>query len=242
MENTTPFDLEAAIQKWRDELVQSPAFKQENLNELESHLRDSISRLQATGLATDESFLIATRRVGHSGALAKEFGKLNRTVVWLQRVLWMLVGIQVWHVASGIAGFGRNALAISIQGAITELGMREMSIFMVVGSVVWFAVFAGTIWLCWWFLFKKGDAIAEWIGTRTNSAGKLMLCFVGSWLAWLVSAGINVGMFKLLVSAMPVQALAKYQLGGSVAQLLQAPLLLALTFYVANRRRVLRHD
>jgi hypothetical protein len=242
MENT-PYDLETAIEKWRAELSQSPAFKQENLNELESHLRDSVARLQGAGLSSEESFLIATRRIGQGGALEKEFGKMNRKAVWLQRVLWMLIGVQLWHLASGIAGFGRNALTISLHKAAAQFGLPEMSLSMIVGVVIWFAAFAGTIWLCWYFIFRKGDSIAGWIRTRVNSTAKLVLCFIALCVAWLVSAGMNIGMFKLLVSTMPVQAFAKYQLGGSVAQLLQAPLLLALTFYLINRRRrALQHN
>jgi hypothetical protein len=182
------------------------------------------------------------RRIGRGGALEKEFGKMNRKTVWLQRVLWMLAGVQLWHLASGIAGFGRNVLMISLNGAATQLGLREASFFVMAGMVVWLVAFAGTIWLCWHFIFKRGDAIAGWIGTRVNSAGKLVLCFAALWLAWLFSAGMNIGMFKLLVGAMPVQAFAKYQLGGSVAQLLQAPLLLGLTFFVINRRRALQRS
>src|ERR1700679_4246628 len=59
METKAPFDLTAAIQHWRENLAQSPAFRAENLAELESHLRDSITRLQTTGLSVDEAFVIA---------------------------------------------------------------------------------------------------------------------------------------------------------------------------------------
>ena len=51
MENQTAFDLNQAIQRWRENLANSPAFRSENLNELESHLRDSISTLE-TGACT----------------------------------------------------------------------------------------------------------------------------------------------------------------------------------------------
>jgi hypothetical protein len=243
MENTTPFDLETAIEKWRAELAQSAAFKQENLNELESHLRDSTARLQSSGLSSEEAFWIATRRIGHGGALENEFGKMNRKAVWLQRVLWMLVGVQLWHVASGIAAFGRNALTISIRGASTQLGIPEEPFWIMSGVAVWLGAFAATIWLCWYCLFKKGDAIVSWIGSRVNSTWKAVLCFVALSLAWLVSVGMNIGTFKLLISSMPVQVFAKYQMGGTLAQFLQAPLLLALTFFlISRRRRVLRRS
>src|SRR5689334_23260986 len=67
MENQTSFELNNAIQRWRENLGQSPAFRSENLNELESHLRDSIATLQAKGLLEEEAFLIASRRIGGSG-------------------------------------------------------------------------------------------------------------------------------------------------------------------------------
>ena len=51
METTTSFDLNRAIQSWRENLAQSPAFRGENLNELESHLRDSVATWQARGLS-----------------------------------------------------------------------------------------------------------------------------------------------------------------------------------------------
>src|SRR4051812_39783566 len=66
MENKTPFDLETAIGNWRAELAHSPAFKQENVDELEAHLRDAVARWKGTGLSSEEAFLIATRRIGHA--------------------------------------------------------------------------------------------------------------------------------------------------------------------------------
>src|ERR1043165_8539789 len=58
MEATTPFDLNQAIQRWRENLGQSPAFRSENLFELESHLRDSIATLQRQGLSDEEALLV----------------------------------------------------------------------------------------------------------------------------------------------------------------------------------------
>jgi hypothetical protein len=61
MENQTEFDLNRAIQQWRAGLADSPAFRAENLDELESHLHDSIRALEAHGLSVEEAFLIATK-------------------------------------------------------------------------------------------------------------------------------------------------------------------------------------
>ena len=78
MENISEFDLNIALRQWLDRFGQSPQVKVENLNELESHLRDSVVQLQCKGLSSEESFLVATHRVGNPEKLEPEFAKVNR--------------------------------------------------------------------------------------------------------------------------------------------------------------------
>ncbi len=119
MENQTAFDLNRAIQTWRENLAQSPAFERENLNELESHLRDSIAKLQTRGLSAEEALIVATKRIGQSGALEKEFGKVNGRAVWLDRLLWALLGVQAGCVILCISNLSRLAT-----GVVSPLGMQ----------------------------------------------------------------------------------------------------------------------
>jgi hypothetical protein len=77
MENPTPFDLNEAIRRWRENLGASPALSVDNLEELASHLRASVQQLQADGLSEEEAFLAATRRLGERGALEREFAKVD---------------------------------------------------------------------------------------------------------------------------------------------------------------------
>ncbi|HTB82688.1 MAG TPA: hypothetical protein VK742_03460 [Candidatus Sulfotelmatobacter sp.] len=100
METTTPFDLNHAIQQWRNDLAQSSAFRGENLDELETHLRDSVVALQARDLSAEEAFYVAARRVGTGAVLIKEFGKVNAVNVWVERCLWALIVMQLWNVIS----------------------------------------------------------------------------------------------------------------------------------------------
>lgn len=78
METTSQFDLTSALQRWIEKLGQSPQVKAENLKELESHVRDSVVQLQNKGLSPEESFLVATYRVGSLDKLEPEFAKVNR--------------------------------------------------------------------------------------------------------------------------------------------------------------------
>src|SRR5438105_4167363 len=64
MEHQTSFDLNSAVQRWRAELAKSPSFRVDDLDELESHVRDSEASLRALGLTSEEAFLIAVRRTG----------------------------------------------------------------------------------------------------------------------------------------------------------------------------------
>jgi len=92
MENQTSFDLNGAIRRWREELSKSASFRPDDLEELESHLRDSESSLRARGLTAEEAFLIAVRRTGSGDALVAEFAYVNGPSVWLDRLLWMTMG------------------------------------------------------------------------------------------------------------------------------------------------------
>ena len=103
METTTTFDLNRAIQQWRENLAQSPAFRSENLDELETHLRDSIGSLQTHGLSAEEALIVASKRIGRLSCLEAEFGKVNGQAVWLDRILWVLIGIQLWTLVANVS-------------------------------------------------------------------------------------------------------------------------------------------
>ncbi len=103
MENHTPFDLNAAIRCWRNQLAISPQFRVEDVEELEGHLRESVNELHAKGLAVEESFWLATRRLGSREELGTEFSKTNRGCVWRARMFWGLLGVLAYMAAANMA-------------------------------------------------------------------------------------------------------------------------------------------
>ncbi len=103
MENSTRFDLNESISQWRKDLAESPAFRPDDMEELESHLRDSVANLEAKGLSPHEAFWVAKNRVGKIDSLDCEFGKVNVNEVWLNRVLWMVAGSLLIGTLSSIA-------------------------------------------------------------------------------------------------------------------------------------------
>jgi signal peptidase I len=126
MEDQTSFDLSGAIQKWRRNLAQSAAFDSNDLDELEAHLRDSIPALQAEGLSSEESFLIASRRIGTREALESEFGKINAGRAWLNRP-WLAGLLQIVTPGLGNLYSGRPlhglVLHVAVQGIVLFLAL-----------------------------------------------------------------------------------------------------------------------
>ncbi len=84
MKDDGSFDLDEAVQKWRIRLRKTGATTSDDLDELESHLRDEIRELSTSGLSTDEAFIIAVRRIGNVNAVADEFAKVNLNTIWKQ--------------------------------------------------------------------------------------------------------------------------------------------------------------
>jgi hypothetical protein len=92
MENQTRFDLNTAVENWRQELAAQPNLASDDQRELETHLRDAIAGFQQRGLNKEESFWLARQRVGQPLQLGEEFEKADPAKVWRGRVLWMAVG------------------------------------------------------------------------------------------------------------------------------------------------------
>ena len=93
MENQTRYDLNAAVENWRNELAAESSLTPDTRRELETHLRDSIAELRQRGLNEEESFWLARRRIGPPQQVAKEFEKADPAGIWRQRMFWMCLGL-----------------------------------------------------------------------------------------------------------------------------------------------------
>ncbi|MDT8342777.1 MAG: permease prefix domain 1-containing protein, partial [Longimicrobiales bacterium] len=59
-----PDSLEEQIDQWRSYLRRRQAIHQVDVAELEDHLREQVAALTGAGLAADEAFLVAVKRMG----------------------------------------------------------------------------------------------------------------------------------------------------------------------------------
>jgi hypothetical protein len=79
--------LERQIAEWRSFVGRGKAIAAADVVELEGHLRDQIEALTGTGLAADEAFLVAVKRLGSVSALSAEFAREHSDRLWRQLVI-----------------------------------------------------------------------------------------------------------------------------------------------------------
>ena len=79
--------LEEQIAQWRAYLRRRQAVHGPDVEELEGHLRDQLTALIESGLAGDEAFLVAVKRMGSLDALSREFARAHSERLWKQLVM-----------------------------------------------------------------------------------------------------------------------------------------------------------
>src|SRR4051812_47788694 len=92
---TTPTDdspIEEQIAQWREYLRRRRGINGPDLEELERNLREQLMALTEAGLAGDEAFLIALKRMGSLDALSRAFARKHSERLWKQIVITPLGG------------------------------------------------------------------------------------------------------------------------------------------------------
>lgn len=82
-----PSRLEEQMAQWRLYLRRREAIHGPDVEELEGHLRDQMAELSEAGLAGDEAFFIAVKRMGSLDALSREFAREHSERLWKQLVI-----------------------------------------------------------------------------------------------------------------------------------------------------------
>jgi len=241
METTTAFDLNQAIQHWREDLGQSSTFRRENLNELESHLRDSVAALEARGLSADEAFTVAAKRMGKDASLEMEFAKINRDVVWLNRVLWMLIGIQAWPLVSGMVGlFPQNAVFYGLKGLNFDFVANGVALPVVLLCASQLLTFSASLALCWWLIRRGSGGLDAWANKLLRSNGKLAMTFGLFFLFSLLTTLASFGLELLRARNTPMSVFGHYALSRQYSMfiwlVIQPATMMALTLFLARKR------
>ncbi len=243
MNNEIQFNLNLAIQGWRNQLAQSPALQAENLDELETHLRDSVAAIQARGLNDEEAFMVAAHRIGKNDPLEREFAKLNQKTIWLERVLWMLIGIQAWGLVSGLSGLTtRAALAYGWIGSGYVLKDRGMSMVLQVTSFAFFQIimWAVSLCFCWWLIVIKGRTLGVWLSGRLQRQSSFVMVCGALCVISVLHYVVNFAFNNVLLKFVTLPAFGEFQICTTLSSiavgLIQIVAMSAVTLVLLRKR------
>jgi hypothetical protein len=148
----------------------SPQVKAENLKELESHVRDSVVHLEMKGLSAEESFLIATHRVGSPGRLEPEFAKVNHRPLnlFIHGLIWLFLSLGCWflwvilhfpQMMTSRSGLTLPAFTRFVVGLESYLVLPPLLA----------AVYCGWIWV------RRSSGSHSWVGFFASTIAVLLL-------------------------------------------------------------------
>jgi hypothetical protein len=144
--------LDDQIAQWRGYLHRRRAIDGRDVEELEGHLRDQMAALTTSGLAGDEAFLIAVKRMGSLDALSREFAREHSERLWKQLVIadddtsgsrslarsetFVAVGLAI---AAGVAIKVPELSGVHIRAGGMPFYARNASLFVLPMLVTYFA-------------------------------------------------------------------------------------------------------
>ena len=114
-------ELERQIAQWRGFLHRRQAIHAVDVEELEDHLRDQVATLVDAGLAADEAFLLAVKRMGDLDELSREFAREHSERLWKQLVVPPGTG--------GQAGTRSEATVVISLAVIAGLAVKVPALF-----------------------------------------------------------------------------------------------------------------
>jgi hypothetical protein len=227
------FDLDEAVRAWRARLSAQPDIQPGDLDELEDHLRESLTELQARGLGDEEAYLIAARRLGDPVALAGEFAAVDPGLRRRLRLRWMAVGALAVLALSFAADLVANLSAggiglLSVEGTALGLtsGLLRLVVFMAGAIVIWRLLASDAA-------AGKIRSLGIWsVGLATATLAFLILVVSAAFLrggaAWLLGMGVP-------SAQLPTMSLMAFWMRSGLMVLLPLALLLMLWWLARSR-------
>ena len=136
------FELDQSLQEWTKRFGPTAAMRNCDIEELAQHVRDSVAALKSKGLDDEEAFLVATHRVGPTGAVEEEFAKVNGGHTKAYQLFWMISGVMLFEVCRLCIAAVTNlsgVLVASAGGGGSVIGYSSVAIttLLWLGVAIW---------------------------------------------------------------------------------------------------------
>lgn len=142
--------LDAEIAEWRARVARSGAVSATDADELEGHLREELAALQAVGLAPDEAFLVAVKRLGGVDRITAEYAREHSERLWKQLVLGhdeapaeqraSVTRMAVVAAGAALLIEAFRLVAAGSGGSPASWFMRDLGLFLVVPLIAYFVL------------------------------------------------------------------------------------------------------
>jgi hypothetical protein len=239
MKPKSSFDLAIEIRQWRDSLSANETLNTSEIEELEGHLRESVTDLSSKGLTTRESFQLARLRLGTEDEIESEFSKARPSIKWLNRLKWMILGVLGLQLASLIAHYSISIPMIvflprATLGDHPTLMLFAHSLVRVLGTIL-VIIFAAR------WITRKSTNRLEWISRQlANSPGKIAMWFILGMFCLPLIFGTFVFAHDASIAAIPEYFTEHFSVALNFAiqrDFLQCLALTGLAFWIHRRTR-----
>ncbi|MBC8097473.1 MAG: hypothetical protein H7Y43_16835 [Akkermansiaceae bacterium] len=183
---------------------------------------------------------MAARRIGNCDLLGEELGKVNGTAVWLDRILWMLIGLQVWGLLSGFAASAAQSAAFfgfKHWGGLQSDNFVASAMFLVVFHIL---CLAGSVGLCWWLLKRNGKTFARLARKCLGGRSALLITAVTLCSLSLSVTGAHYVMNAFQAMSVGPDEFGKFamyrQWSALIMVAIQPAIFVALTLFLARKR------
>ena len=126
------FDLNKAIAGWKERFARQRSCSRDELNELESHLREQVDALVAGGESESDAFATAVDQLGEPTLVCDEFAK-NGRLSWLDA--FALSANRVLIVVAGVLSIGLAVLATWRGNALLGAHVASITFAYLVASL-----------------------------------------------------------------------------------------------------------
>jgi len=201
--------LDEQIAQWRLYLRRRRAIHGPDVEELEGHLRDQMAVLTEAGLAGDEAFLIAVKRMGSLDALSREFAREYSERLWKQLVIAPEAGGELGKstrtetlvvlslaVAAAVAIKAPALFGLQLGGGDEPFYARNASLFVLPPLAAYFAWKRGVaVVTCAWLVlpFAAAAVVANIFPFGTGSDTEALTALHLPIALWLVVGVAYVG-------------------------------------------------
>jgi hypothetical protein len=174
MESRANFDLNRALDAWKQQLAAHPEISGEDARELEGHLLECFESERRQGYPDQEAFARALRQIGELDNLGAEYVKINPFRTWPHRVALM--------VFAGVITWAWTSVTQTLSGVLQVFGYSGLP-----GLITVAVVLNGALPLVLLTLVLKGQGKSLLRGFATLFSNRWLLlgCSVG--LALLVN-------------------------------------------------------